>query len=229
MNLECLDSIKGESAREYAYRILKFNILNLYLEPGHPISENEIGERLNISRTPVREAFIRLAQDKLLDIYPQKGTNVSKINLDYVEEGWFTRITLESAIVGLLCENFVTEELIKDLEENLYMQDYYSSKKDLFKLMSMDEAFHRLLYKACKKERTCTIIEGLNYDYYRTRVLSLSSIIKLETLLVQHMDIKNAILEKDRVRAMKAMEEHLNSVKFDEEILKRDYPEFLFY
>jgi GntR family transcriptional regulator, rspAB operon transcriptional repressor len=74
INLECLEKTRGESAREYVTRILRSNILNLNLIPGQSISENEVAELLKMSRTPVREAFIRLFQDNLIEIYPQKGT-----------------------------------------------------------------------------------------------------------------------------------------------------------
>lgn len=225
MNLEGQGLIRGESANEYASRILKLNILNLTLAPGQLISENEVAEMLNISRTPVREAFIRLAHNNLLEIYPQKGTYVSKINLDYVEEGWFARITLEAAIVKLVCDDYFSEGLVKDLEENLHMQEYYAEKKDLFKFLAMDEAFHRSLYKACRKERTCLVIESLNYDYYRTRALTTG--IKLEKTLAQHTGIKNAIKDRDGIKASKMMEEHLSSLKLDLEILKVQHPEFI--
>lgn len=227
MHIECPEIIKGESAREFATRVIKLNILNLNLSPGQSISENDFSEVLGISRTPIREAFIRLSQDHLIEIYPQKGTNVSKINLDYVEEGWFTRITLEKAIVKLVCENFVDDQVIKELDENLHFQEYYINKKEFLKIMFMDEAFHKILYAACKKERTYNAIESLNFDYYRTRILSLSSIIKMETVFTQHVDIKNAIKDRDSKKAQRAIEIHLNSVKMDKEILKREYPEFL--
>lgn len=227
MKLERPGIIKGESAREYASRVLKFNILNLYLPPGQPISENEIAESLNISRTPVREAFIRLAEADLIEIYPQKGTYVSKINLENVEEGWFARITLESAVVKLICENPVNEALIRDLEENLHMLKYYIDTGELFKIISMDEAYHRILYGACNKERICAAIESLNFDYYRTRIISLAHGIKPEEVFTQHTEIKNSIKERDGLKARKAVESHLNSVKVDEEILKNKHPEFV--
>lgn len=218
---------KGESAREYANRIIKLNILNLNYAPGQSISENEFSEILNISRTPIREAFIRLSQDGLIQIYPQKGTYVSKINLENVEEGWFTRITLESAIVKLVCESFVDERLINALEENLHFQQFYVDRKEHFKVMNLDEEFHRILYAACKKERTCNAIQSLNYDYYRIRMLNITSAIKMESILSQHVEIKNALKDRDSKKAQSAIEDHLNSVKMDEEIIRKEHPNFL--
>ena len=227
MNLVCLEKIKGESAREYVTRVLRANILNLNLNPGQLINENEIAELLNISRTPIRESIIKLTQDNLIETYPQKGTYISRINLKYVEEGWFARATMEKAIMKLVCENYASDELIKNMEENLHMLEYYIGTKDYLKIIVNDDEFHRSIYRACEKERICLAIESLNNDYYRVRFLSLSSTSKIETVLSQHNEIKNAIKEKDSLRAQKAVEEHLKYVKLDQEIIMNEYPEFL--
>ena len=65
---------KTENNRQYIYRVLKDNIMNLNLKPGENVSEIEISELLNVSRTPVREAFVRLSEEKLLNVFPQKGS-----------------------------------------------------------------------------------------------------------------------------------------------------------
>lgn len=93
------------------YQILKEEIIKLHLEPGLNISEKGISEKFNISRTPVREAFLLLSQDGLLDIYPQKGTFVSLIDLDAVEEARFLRECVERAVVKLACKKFPQEKM----------------------------------------------------------------------------------------------------------------------
>lgn len=229
MDLVCFQKIKGESAREYVTRVLRANILNLNLKPGQLINENEIAELLNISRTPIREAIIRLTQESLIETFPQRGTYISKINLRYVEEGWFARITMEKAIIKLVCESYTSDSLIQSMEENLHMLEYYIGRKDYLKIILMDDEFHRIIYKACDKERICLAIESLNNDYYRVRYLSLSSTSKIEAVLSQHNEIKNAIKEKDFLRAQKAVEEHLKYVALDQEIIKNEYSEYLMH
>ena len=77
--------------KEVIYTEVKNRILNLEYKPGQMISETEISEMLNVSRTPVREVFIRLSYEKLINIYPQKGTFVSLIDLHFVEESVYMR------------------------------------------------------------------------------------------------------------------------------------------
>ncbi len=82
--LEILPKNKRETAREYVTRVLKYNIVNLNLKPGQAISENEIAELLGVSRTPVREAFLELAKASIVEVYPQKGTYISLIDMEMV-------------------------------------------------------------------------------------------------------------------------------------------------
>ena len=71
------ERLKRETAREYALRIIRQNIISLDLEPGSRISENELASELGISRTPVREALIELSKIKVIEIYPQRGSYIS--------------------------------------------------------------------------------------------------------------------------------------------------------
>lgn len=105
-NLELFEKAPNETVREYAYRVLYENIMSLKLPPGTAMSEQELSGILNVSRTPVREAFIRLSQKGLLEILPQRGTFVSKIHTEQLAEFRFFRVTLERAIVELACQDF---------------------------------------------------------------------------------------------------------------------------
>ena len=104
-----------EIGREYALRVLKENIVMLELEPGSRISENELASELGLSRTPVREALIELSKGQIVEIYPQKGSFVSRIDWNLVEEAQFMRLTLERAVIRLACQG-LEEEKIQGLE-----------------------------------------------------------------------------------------------------------------
>ncbi|MDD4570194.1 MAG: GntR family transcriptional regulator, partial [Tepidanaerobacteraceae bacterium] len=101
---EKLKRHKREYAREYVVRVLRHNIINFNLKPGQFVSENEIADILGVSRTPVREAFIELSRSSLVEIYPQKGTCISPIDMDVVEETRFMRCVLEKAVARLCCD-----------------------------------------------------------------------------------------------------------------------------
>ena len=88
----------GENTKHYIYRVLKMNIMTLNIKPGTGISEADIREFLKVSRTPIRESIVRLSEERLMDVYPQKGSFVSLIDLKIVEEAYFMRKILEKEV-----------------------------------------------------------------------------------------------------------------------------------
>lgn len=216
--------IRG-STRDYSYNILKEKILNLELEPGTKISEKEIAEELNVSRTPVREAFMKLAQEELLDIIPQSGTIVSRINLEYVEEGRFIREKVEKEIVILACQEFPEEFRFK-LESNIAMQELCVGQNNFLKLFELDEEFHQILFRGCRKIRTWNMLQLLNSHFQRLRLLRLSRDSNWENIISQHKEIYRLIVNKNAEQASKVMEQHLRLVVIEQDLLKERYPHY---
>ena len=116
-----------ENNRDYALRILKENIINLELKPGSMISEQDIANELNLSRTPVHEALQELSTTKIIQILPQRGSYVSLIDLSLVDEAIFMRSTIEVAVAELACDKASEQDLIS-MEENLNLQKFFLEK-----------------------------------------------------------------------------------------------------
>lgn len=213
------------STRDFVYETLKKKIIELELEPGKKISEQEIAKELNVSRTPVREAFLKLSQEELLGIYPQVGTVVSKIDLDLVEEGRFIRENIEKAVVREACQVFSEEHLLK-LESNIAMQEFCLNKGTYRQLLELDDQFHQLLFEGCNKLRTWKFIRQVNSQFDRLRVLRLASDLEKDTLVSQHKAILEFIKDKKEDEAEKLIIKHLNLVNFEKEELKKKYPKY---
>ena len=91
----------GETARQYAYRTLRENIISLDLEPGAPFNDVEMSQMIGISRTPVREAVIQLSEEsRIIEIFPQRGMRIALIDVDLVEEARFLRLVLERRLLS---------------------------------------------------------------------------------------------------------------------------------
>lgn len=140
----------GESNREYALRILKANIIQMILEPGCPIGEQKIAKELGMSRTPVREALVELMKTRIVEILPQKGTYVSYLDYDLVEEARFMRMTLELALLDELAEK-MTDKDFDRMEANVTMQRFYLERENQLYLMQLDDDFHRMFLKSVTK------------------------------------------------------------------------------
>lgn len=215
-----------ESIREYVYRFLKVNIINLELPPGQNISEQEVASQLKVSRTPVREAFIKLAQENLLDIIPQKGTYVSLIDTDQVEESTFVRQTLEYEVIQQACTNFPAEELFQ-LQSCLALQKLCISEKNYYQFFELDENMHAIIFRGCKKARTWEMLQLMNAHYNRVRILSLKTKeFKWDQLLEHHQDLIKAIQERDVKLGKKTIELHLHKVLIDLEYLRKAHGDY---
>ncbi|WP_129599734.1 GntR family transcriptional regulator [Anaerophilus nitritogenes] len=227
MNIKIKPRNPVESTRVYVYNILHDNIINLYLKPGYSISEKEIADLLNVSRTPVREAFIQLSQEDLIETYPQKGTYVSLIDLELVEQSRFMREVLESAIAQLAAKEF-PKELLFDLQSNLNMQNFCIQENNYPQMMKYDDEFHKILFKGTKKERVWESIQMISAQLNRLRTLRLAAtpIDIWEMTYKEHCMIFKAIQEKNIDLAKETMKQHLTTVIYYKIELQQKYPEY---
>jgi len=222
--LEKLKRYKREYNREYVVRVLKHNIINLYLKPGQLVSENEIAEVLGVSRTPVREAFIELSRASLVEIYPQKGTCISPIDMNVVEETRFMRCAVEKSIAKLCCD-VLTDSDLAYLQENIRQQETCIASKDYRTLLALDDSFHEYMFRACNKKMIYGIVKNAMAQFDRVRILNLAEM-NMEVSVNEHKEIFQALKNRDKAKAENLMEDHLTRVIFDMSYLKEKHPEY---
>ena len=216
-----------ESARDYALRMLKKNIVAMTLKPGEMVSEKEIATQLGISRTPVREALQDLAKWQMVEILPQRGSRVSLIDYALVEESRFLRLVLEQAIVGLACEMATPQDLYA-LRECCQRQAFALAQTppDSDAMMTLDDAFHALIFKAAHKEQTYEMLRGMTLHFDRVRSLALS-VVKDSKILSDHQELIEAIAAHDASRAQEIVTRHLTRYQVDSEAIGNQYPEYM--
>lgn len=216
-----------ESARDYAFRVIKENIISLNLVPGSIVSENELSVKLGLSRTPVREALIELSKSQVVEIFPQKGIFISLIDPALVEEDRFLRLVLENSVVKMACD-MATKEDILALEANLKLQDFYLQNSSPNELLKLDDKFHKMLFSICKKDRIYAFMNSMTIHFDRVRNLSLVAIKDIK-IVNDHREILNAIRNKDKKAGEAIMTKHLSRYKVDDELLRAKYPEYYKY
>ena len=217
--------LSKETAREYAIRVLKENIVSLKLAPGSMVSENEISAQLGLSRTPVREALIELGKANIVKIFPQKGSRIHLIDYNLVEESHFLRMVLENAIVRLVGEK--GDELdLSALEENLNLQEFYVKNPAPEKLLELDNQFHKELFHLANKMQCYTwMIDGMTVHFDRVRMMSLNTIKDIK-IVADHKAILQAIRNRDPDEAVAQMTKHLSRYKIDEKAIRSKYPDY---
>ena len=224
INMKNTAKHEKESNREYALRVIKENIVNLELAPGSMISEQDIANELNLSRTPVHEAMQELSATKIIEILPQRGSHVSLIDMAHVDEAVFVRATIESAITQMACKQ-ATEEDIQQMEENVTLQRFYCEKNNLDKIMELDNAFHEMMYKITNKMQCHYMVRLMSIHYDRIRELNLHSF-NPERIVKEHEEILEAFKKKDPEGAKKALDKHLSRHYTQEDEIKKKYPQY---
>ena len=191
MNLVIEKQKLGTSVGDHVYEIIKKNIINLNMPPGSRVSEKEVSDLLNVSRTPVREAFIKLSKEQLIYAVPQKGTYISHIDLEAVEDARFIRECLEKTVISMATESF-PEDLIYVLEDNFKRQKQAIKQKKFYDFLMLDEDFHRTIFVGVNKGSVWSYIEQINTHYKRVRMLTLIADVNWLGLVDQHMHILKA-------------------------------------
>jgi len=218
--MEITSRTSKETARDYAFRTLKHNIVVLKLTPGSLVSEKELAVEMGISRTPTREALIELSKSQIVDIFPQKGSYISKIDYRLVDEARFMRLVLENAVIELVCD-FATKENIASLEENIQLQNFYLDTKVYPKFFELDNEFHQILFSIANKNQTYHLMESMMIHFDRVRMIRLHTNSEVRELLDDHKAILDAVKQKEKNKAVSLMTMHLSRYKVDEEIVRQ--------
>ncbi|WP_245155545.1 GntR family transcriptional regulator [Paracoccus ravus] len=196
-------------AASQMYQTLRQRIISCDLLPGTRLSEQEVADRHDLSRQPVREAFIRLAGEGLLDVRPQRGTFVSRIDMDWVLGTRFIREAVEADIVRLAARLAQPQQVVT-LNELLERQSLIA-QGDAKALVPLDEEFHYCLAAIAGQTRAWTHLQGLKMHLDRVRHL-VSAVTPKDVMLDQHRAVVEAISAGDPDRAEAAMRLHLRRV-----------------
>ncbi|MBR6147827.1 MAG: GntR family transcriptional regulator [Lachnospiraceae bacterium] len=213
-----------ETARDYALRAIRENIVSLDLEPGTGISENEIAGFLGVSRTPVREAIQELSKAAVIEIYPQRGSYVALIDSTFVEEARFLRKTLDIAVIEEACD-LATQADIDRLEENVALQEFYLQTQAADKIYLLDDEFHKLIYSAAKKETLHAMRSNIMLHFDRVRTLSMKTV-KDTKIVGDHRQMLESIKKKDKESCRMLVEKHLSRYHIDEAEIRAAYPQY---
>lgn len=195
MPIKLTEKRDGENNREYAYRLLRSNIMTLQLMPGVTLNEGELAELLGISRTPIHEAIIMLKEESLVDVIPQSGSRVSLINIEILKEGNFLRSVIEPEIIRQVAGN-IPDEKMKFLADNLKEQkEALENEEKIDSFFKLDDKFHHLLYTTAGKNKTWYAIKKVSSHYDRVRYLdAIMNKTDLSVIHKEHRDIYHMLL-----------------------------------
>lgn len=212
------------TAATVVYRELHAAIVSMQLKPGTPLNEKALAERFGTSRTPIREALIRLVEDGLVNIYPQSGTFVAPIPTSLIPEAVVIRQALEGATVEKAAQRATAEDVAR-LDDILARQRFLAEREDLSAFHEADEAFHEAIADIAGCPGIWSYLKPAKVQIDRARRMSLPALGRVDHVISEHVVIRDAIAAHDVDAACRAMKVHLSAVIPDVEQLRDTCPD----
>jgi|SRR5690606_27288726 len=211
------------------YARLREAIVTLEWLPGQMLYENELSERLGVSRTPVREAIRLLASERLVDVLPQRGSRVTLISLRTVKEVQFIREQLESGAFREAARRWDPDlhGPVRDrLEANLREQAQAAEAGDLPAFFRLDEAFHRLIMGVAGNETLLALIDRMRAHLNRVRFLSLKDERDEARILGEHRELLDAVASGHEERTVRLLMAHIGKMDSVLRRLESRHPDY---
>lgn len=193
--------------QQKAYELIKDRIINFEYQPGAFLNTVDLQDQMGISRTPIREALGRLEVENLVKFFPNKGFTVSDVSLSTISTIYETRILIEPHIVI----NYGGLVDVKELERlrEIFRQGMAKADEAPNDYMAYDDELHALLRSPCPNIYIVQVLDQIAAQAQRVRIMSGYVGLKLKHLCKEHMEIVDAILEKNYPFAGKLMTSHL--------------------
>ena len=196
------------SLEERVYTALEEAILSGELKKGEALTELGVSEKLGVSRTPVRGALHRLAEEGLIEVSPNRVAFVVGVTTDDLIDIYRIRMRLEGLAAAMAAVK-MSPEGKKALSESVELSEFYLQKQDPEHLKELDTTFHGEIYRACGSRTLCKILSELHRNIKAYRKLSLTVPGRLEKSVEEHREILDAILRHDADAAEQLTSAHV--------------------
>jgi DNA-binding GntR family transcriptional regulator len=215
--------LRSGCVQDSVYINLRRSIINLNLAPGTGISEKEISLRYKVSRTPVRETFIHLSREGLVQVIPQKETLVSLIDFSRIKQEFFLRESLETAALEPFIEKCRPVHFIA-LKSLIEKQSAAFDSNDYISFVNYDDEFHRTFFEVAGQDLSWEVLENMSGHYHRARLLSIRLNGIAGNVVRQHRKLLAALKKKDPDSAKEMLYIHLHNLDTEEKMLRKNFP-----
>ncbi len=194
---------------ETIYTTIKHQILTLSLKPGQTLSEHELCERFSVSRTPVRTALQRLRSDGLIHVIPYRGTTVTLLDFDEIQQTIYLRTAVESAVLRdflSLCTSELEEKIRFQISrQEVLLQGAFEESR----FYEMDTKLHAIWFRETGKEKLWRMLQRAQIHYTRFRMLDIVATPDFPRLLEEHRAFLRLIQERRANDAEELVHRHL--------------------
>ncbi|TFY89108.1 GntR family transcriptional regulator [Pseudomonas kairouanensis] len=204
---------RPHSLAEQVYEQLKADIFDFRLLPGDRFTEGEVAERMNASRTPVRQALYRLEKEGYLQVYFRSGWQVKPFDFDDFEELYDVRIVLELAAVARLCRSDETGNAVLQTLQAVWWVDKGKRLRDTQRVSELDERFHCALVEATGNREMARMHYAITEKIRIIRRLDFTEPARIAATYEEHGQILEAIVRRDTERAQQLLQQHIEASK----------------
>ncbi len=201
-----------KSLAEIAYKTLHESIMSFTLQQGQIYNEMAVSKELGLSRTPVREALLRLSSENLITFLPRKGFIITSFTVQDVEEIFELRLILESTVVRKITSK-IRKEDINELRKQIKLQHSATAKSDYHGFMLSDRTFHKLFFELAGNSKLLDIMNNFQDICHMMGICYLKVDKHYEEAIKDHETIVESIETGDADIAEAALYKHISKVK----------------
>lgn len=182
--------------REIVFEYLRNSILSGELEPGERLMELQLAQQLGVSRTPIREAIRKLELEGFVEMLPRKGAYVADVSIKDILDVLEVRMFLEGLATNLAAER-MTDEEIEELKVILQKFEDEIETMEKQEMIKLDNKFHDTIIKGSRNNKLMQIVQGLQEQFQRFRVIYFNEYSEHQDLIKYHRAIVKAIADRD--------------------------------
>lgn len=190
--------------------ILRERILKGEYVIGEKIVENQIATEFRVSRTPIRDAFKQLESEGLIDYIPNRGSFAKGFTKQDMEDIYDVRRALEQLAIEWSIQRITPKEM-DELKEQIELMEFYTRKKDCYKVMEINVAFHEIIYNSTRSRFLAHILKSYQEYVQQARKATVSDEENLDVVCIEHKEILKAIQNKDIETAKDKIARHLDN------------------
>ncbi len=220
-----MPEVHYQTVQDAVYTMLKKEIMTMRLVPGTVMSTQEMATRLNVSRTPVRESFLKLQEESLVEVTAQRKTRVSRIDPKRVEEERFIRESLEIAVIDPFLK-YCTKRDFEVLRDYIAEQRECCSKERAVQFVELDNKMHRYIFEVAGQGLAWNTLSNVSSHDGRIRVLTSENTDTMRGVVSQHEKLIQLLEQKEAQKAKQEVTCHVRKIQQEIGALEEKYPNY---
>lgn len=194
--------------RDIVFQSIRKAILTGELEPGERLMETQLGEKLGVSRTPIREAIRKLELEGLVIMVPRKGAQVAHFTQKDIQDVLEVRAALEALAAKLACKRMDERSFLR-LQLVIAEYEYAVKEKDIETMIQKDVEFHETIFKATNNDKLSQFFNNMREQVDRYRIAYLKNSEESSNVMSEHLELLAALKNRDEELSERLASEHI--------------------